>query len=97
MAGFGLQDDDDDDDDFDDTYDKVFNWLAFLIVILYFLVFLLVLGTVLFIYLIKNKLHSIKCLGLLKASVGCFKKKIGNWKYDYLQPQNPFAEASLYV
>lgn len=36
-------------------------------------------------------------IGFIKASCGCFCKSVGNWKYNYLQPNESYKEASRYV
>ncbi|XP_055618881.1 uncharacterized protein LOC129763655 [Toxorhynchites rutilus septentrionalis] len=35
-------------------------------------------------------------LGCIKAILGCYYPAIGRWRYDYLQPTQPYRESSIY-
>lgn len=88
--------------DFDIDYDKsenrqeILNWFAIFGLMLFVFGLILLLGKLCFHLVIQFVVFPIKykISGILKACCGCFSWRYGKWRYDYLQPQLPFEDAS---
>lgn len=81
--------------------DEVFNWFGIVHLLLAFLCVMLLFGKSRKIFVLKSIFIRIQLFnrnqGFCKAFCGCFCRGVGKWKYDYLQPNEPFKEASKYV